>query len=47
MKTVLLIAIAVGSLLAGCRPDPHWQTNPYGAKTFWEDKDRRSGGSSE
>lgn len=42
---IVLTAIAVG----GCSgwADPHWQTNPYGAKQFWEDRDRRGGGSAE
>ncbi len=49
---MIRITIALLALLAlsGCGmglADPHWQSNPYGAKTFWEDRDRRSGGSAE
>lgn len=49
------ISIALLALLAlgGCEgfrgtflaPDKNWQNS--GAKTFWEDRDRRSGGSAE
>ncbi len=44
---IALLALLTLGGCAGVEPDKHWQSNPYGAKTFWEDRDRRSGGSAE
>ena len=44
---LIAIIVLTGIVAGACAPDPHWQTNPYGAKQFWEDRDRRGGGSAE
>lgn len=53
IRTIALLALLAVVVVSqvGCvgpfEADRHWQTNPYGAKQFWEDRDRRSGGSAE